>query len=125
MREIPLGRDSLTGLPFTSQRFVVTNTSQQRLGFHFKYVTLLDRWCFDLRVNDELKICGRTVVTGSNLFAPHGFGAGSFFAADITGRESKPGLQQLIDGSVRMFYMNEDERVGLETLREYVRDNAP
>ena len=118
MREITLARDSQTCLPFTSQVFSVTNVNQKRLGFHFKYSTMLNRWTFDLTVDGEVKLCGRTVVMQTNLFAPHGLSVGSLFAIDVSDRGAEPGLKELIDGSVRLVLLEEGERIGIEVQRQ-------
>ena len=118
MREITLARDTQTGLPFTSQVFSITNVNQKRLGFHFKYNTLKNRWAFDITVDGEVKVCGRAVVLETNLFAPHGFGVGSLFAVDVNNTGAEPGFRELIDGSVRLFLLEDSERVSLEVLRQ-------
>lgn len=119
MREIRLIKDQRTGLPVTSQIFTVPNLGQQRLGFHFKYVTLIDRWVFDFYIDDTPVLCGRKVVLGTNLLAPHAFRVGALFALDMEGKGDEPGLEAITDESIRLFHLSELEQVNLTVLSEY------
>lgn len=103
MREIRLIADTNTGIPLTSQIFTVPNTDQARLAFHFKYISICDRWAFDFYIDDEPRMFGRQVVLETNLLAPFDFGVGALVAYDYEGAGDEPGLLPMVDGSIRMY----------------------
>lgn len=113
MREIKLVRSLDEGVIATSQVFTVPNTGGQRLGFHFKYVTTIERWIFDLYIDDVPVLCGQTVVLDTNLLASYGLGIGALFATDIEGAGDEPRLAELTDGSIRIYHLSPVEQVNL------------
>ncbi|MEM7279629.1 MAG: hypothetical protein AAF385_16070 [Pseudomonadota bacterium] len=119
MREIRLTRDLQNGQPYTSQSFTIPTTQQERLGFHFKYIHDLDRFAFDLTINDLPRLYGMTVLTGHNLLAPFGFNVGALFAVDMSGKGKSPGLTEIMEHSVRIFHFSEVERVNQEEILRY------
>ena len=124
MREIQLIQTSDTGVPATSQIFTVPNTNQQRLGFHFKYVTLIDRWMFDLYIDDVPALCGRRVVLDTNLLAPYALGVGALWAMDVEGAGDPPGLIPMTDGSIRLFHLSRLEQASLYVNQVLDPDNT-
>ncbi len=110
MREIKLlqavGDSSIPA----SQRFSVPNTGQERMVFHFKYITLVDRWMFDLTLDDEAVILGQKVVLNVNLFAPYGLGIGALFAYDVEEKNNRAGYNEIASGAVRLYHMTELEQ---------------
>lgn len=110
MRRIRLITDQNNGVPLTSQVFTVPNTGQERLGFHFKYITLNDRWAFDFFIDDQPVMFGRPVVLESNLLSPYGFGVGALVAYDVEGAGDEPGLMPLTDGSIQIFHFSDLEQ---------------
>ena len=116
MREIKLISDRDTGAPATSQIFTIPNLGQERLGFHFKYVGLCNRWAFDFFIDDRPVMYGRKVVLETNLLAPYSFGVGALVAYDVEGIGDDPGLNDLIDGSIRLYHFSPLEQAQIAQL---------
>lgn len=80
----------------------------QRVTFRLRYNGHLDRWCFDLSIDDLPVINGRRIVIGQDLLRPFSFGIGAIVAAPVDG-VSLPGRRQLVDGRVKVFHLSDAE----------------
>lgn len=91
------------------QRFGLT-LNNRRVTMRLRYNTLIDRWSFDLAVDDVPVLTGRRVIIGVNLLAafPQLADLGVIFAADIV-EGSQPGRYDLPNGKVRLYQTTEAE----------------
>ena len=113
MREIKLIQSIDNTVTATSQKFTIPNTGQQRLGFWFKYSSLMDRWFFYFFIDDEAVLCGQKVVLDTNLLAPYSFGVGAIMAIDVTGTGQMPNYEAITSRAVRLYHYTEEEVVSL------------
>lgn len=79
-----------------------TIINSRRVTIRLRYNTTIDRWSFDLSIDDEPVLYGRRVVTGVDLLAAFDFGIGMIFAS-VMRDGGEPSRSGLVDGSVRMF----------------------
>lgn len=90
------------------QRFALT-LGTQRVTMRVRYNTLIDRWSFDLAIDDVPVLTGRRIVIGVDLLAAFPqFDLGVLFATDnVAG--SMPGRFDLPNGKVRFYQATEAE----------------
>lgn len=85
-----------------------TVLSNKRVSFRFRFNTLIQRWAFDLALDDVPVITGRRVVTGVDLIEPFNLDIGKLFAV-----ENVPGAVAdrlgLPNGSVRLYQVTDAE----------------
>lgn len=80
----------------------------RRVTIRLRYNVTIDRWSFDLSIDDLPVLHGRRIVPGVDLLEPFRFGIGMLAAAPIkTG--SLPGRTDLPNGNVKLFHLTEDE----------------
>lgn len=90
------------------QRFGLT-LGNRRVTMRVRYNTLIDRWSFDLSVDDVPVLTGRRIIVGVDLLAAFPqFDLGVLFAADIV-EGSQPGRYDLPNGKVRLYQATEAE----------------
>lgn len=80
----------------------------RRVTIRLRYNVTVDRWSFDLSIDDLPVLHGRRIVTGIDLLAPFAFGIGLFIAAPIK-VGSMPDRDDLPNGNVKLFHLTEDE----------------
>lgn len=80
----------------------------RRVTMRLCYNVTVDRWSFDLSIDDNPVLHGRRIVTGVDLLKPFSFGVGVIFAAPIVG-EAVPDRTNLVNGNVKMFQTTEAE----------------
>lgn len=80
----------------------------RRVTIRLRYNVTMDRWSFDLSIDDLPVLHGRRVVTGIDLLEPFGFGIGMLVAAPIK-VGSLPGRSDFPNGNVKLFHLTEDE----------------
>ena len=73
----------------------------RRVSFRLRYNAHLDRWMFDLRIDDAPVLNGRRIVTGIDLLRGLGLGIGAIFAFSPSG--AAPGRRSLPTGTVRLY----------------------
>lgn len=101
----------------TQRIFLDTNPSQQfstvvdgvRIVFTFKYNTKTERFYFDMSVNDEFILQGRTLVGDTDVLGgipkiASKFGA--LVALDIDDKGRPPTLENIASGDVRVFMVS-------------------
>ena len=115
MREIKLIQAIDDQSSVTSQNFSVINLGTKRLGFEFRYNTMLDRWFFNLAVDDDFVLYGQKIVLNTNLLTPHGFGVGVLFAFDTEGTGNEPTYNAILNRSVRLYHASALEQFQLLT----------
>lgn len=80
----------------------------RRVTIRLRFNVTIDRWSFDLSIDDLPVLHGRRIVTGIDLLEPFAFGIGLLIAAPIkTG--SLPDRGDLPNGNVKLFHLTEDE----------------
>lgn len=93
--------------PFADQKFA-TILEGRRVSIRLRYNPTVDRWSFDLAIDDEPRLHARRVVTGIDLLAPFNFGVGVIFAAPMV-PNAVPTWSQLPNGEVRIFQTTKAE----------------
>lgn len=101
----------------TQRIFLDANPSQQfstvvdgvRVVFVFKYNTKIERFYFDMSVNDEFVLQGRTLVGDTDVLSgistlSRQFGA--LVALDIDDKGRPPTLENIASGNVRVFMVS-------------------
>ena len=88
------------------QRFSVV-IENQRVTFDLWYNLTIDRWSFDLSIDDEPVIHGRRIVTGSDLLASFHLGLGVLFA--VADGSAEPGRDALPLGTVTLYSATQEE----------------
>ncbi|WP_116082120.1 hypothetical protein [Tropicimonas sp. IMCC34011] len=74
----------------------------RRITMRLRHNPTIDRWSFDLAIDDGWVLRGRRIVTGVDLLKPFGFGIGMIFAAR-TGPLSEPDRTALPAGDVELY----------------------
>lgn len=82
--------------------------NNRRVTFRIYYAKAMDRWSFDLSIDDVPVLYGRRIVVGVDLLAPFGFDIGSIFVLEAT-TGGTPNRRGLPDGLVRMYHATEAE----------------
>lgn len=81
---------------------------RRRVTIRLRYNVTIDRWSFDLSIDDLPRLYGRRIVLGVDLLEPFDFGIGVIFASDVT-PGSQPTRNNLPAGLVRLFHTTEAE----------------
>ncbi|MCB1421735.1 MAG: hypothetical protein KDJ69_04570 [Nitratireductor sp.] len=98
------------------REIVLTDTADQELTvlvgattvtFRFRFMDMLKRWVFDLKIDNTWKLHGRTVFLRQDLIEPFDFGIGKLVAWDYTDRRPHPGRTELPKREVRLFLVSE------------------
>lgn len=79
----------------------------RRVSMRLRYNAFIDRWCFDLALDDLPILHGRRIVTGIDLLAPFNLGIGVIFAASLN--SDLPTRSNLPAGNVRLYQVNQAE----------------
>ncbi len=98
---------NITVSDHADQQFAVI-LNNRRVTLRLRYNPIVDRWTFDLSIDDVPKIQGRKIVTGVDLLKPFNLGIGILFAWSIV-PGSVPNREQLINGSVGLFHTMPEE----------------
>lgn len=85
---------------------VIMNT--RRVTIRVRYNPTVDRWSFDLSVDDTPVLYGRRIVTGVDLLAPFRLGLGALFAV-ATAAGLNPDRQGLPSRLVRLYTASPEE----------------
>jgi hypothetical protein len=82
--------------------------NNRRITLRLRYNVTIDRWSFDLSVDDKPVIHGRRIVTGIDLLKPFNLGLGMIFALshDVTAVPDRKSLPLSI---VKLFHASEEE----------------
>jgi hypothetical protein len=80
----------------------------RRVTLRLRYNVTVDRWSFDLSIDDQPVLHGRRIVAGIDLLEPFQFNIGMLVAAPIKAG-SIPGRNDLSNGNVKLFHLTEDE----------------
>lgn len=80
----------------------------RRVTIRLRYNVTVDRWSFDLSIDDLPVLYARRIVTGVDLIEPFKFGLGLIFALDVT-VGADPNRVQLPNGEVRLYHATEEE----------------
>lgn len=75
--------------------------NNRRVSFRLRYNAHMDRWMFDLRIDDVPVVNGRRIVTGIDLLRGLGLGVGAIFAFSPSG--AAPGRRALPAGTVKLY----------------------
>lgn len=92
---------------FPDQQFATT-LEGRRVTIRLRYNITMDRWTFDLSIDDLPVLHGRVIVLGVDFLKPFHFGIGVMFAAAMTAG-AQPNRAQLPNGEVKIFQASEDE----------------
>lgn len=80
----------------------------RRCTFRLRYSQSVDRWSFDLSIDDQPVLHGRRIVVGNDLWGGLALGLGYLFA--IAAKEgAEPGRDQLPNGLVRLYHVTETD----------------
>jgi len=80
----------------------------RRVTIRLRYNVTIDRWSFDLAIDDQPVLTGRRIVTGIDMLAPFNLGIGAMFAlAEKDG--AVPDRNNLPRGIVRLYHASEAE----------------
>lgn len=85
-----------------------TVLNNQRVTIRLRYNVYIDRWSFDLSIDDLPVLHGRRVVIGVDLLKPFNFGIGMLFALP-TAAGDEVTRDNLIGGIVNFYHATEDE----------------
>lgn len=80
----------------------------RRVTIRLRYNVTVDRWSFDLSIDDLPVLHGRRIVTGIDFLEPFQFGIGMLIAAPVK-PGSLPDRADLPNGNVKLFHATEDE----------------
>lgn len=80
----------------------------RRVTIRLRYNVTVNRWSFDLSIDDLPVLHGRRIVTGIDLLEPFQFGIGTLIAAPIK-PGSLPDRDDLPNGNVKIFHATEAE----------------
>lgn len=80
----------------------------QRVTFRLRFIGFMNRWIFDLSIDEQPVLTGRRIVLGIDLLRPFNFGLGVMFAADVKAG-SEPDRQSLPNGNVKIFQASNEE----------------
>ena len=80
----------------------------RRVTLRLRYNVSINRWAFDLSIDDLPILHGRRVVTGVDLIKTFNLGIGAVFAAVIV-PGAEPGRNDLPSGTVKLFHATDAE----------------
>lgn len=78
----------------------------RRVTINLRYVLFLDRWSFDLSIDDDPVIQGRRIVSGIDLISTFNLGIGSIFAFPFS---DDIGFDQIANGEVKLYHATKEE----------------
>lgn len=84
----------------------------QRCTIRLRYNQTVNRWAFDLSLDDRPILQGRRIVLDRNLLAELGFGLGYLFAG-ADDPNAVPGRTELPSGIVRLYYLTDADRAAV------------
>jgi len=84
-----------------------TIINSRRVTFRLRYNYVSQYWSFDMALDGDYILHGRRIVLNTDLVAEFDFGIGRIFAYSTN--NSRPGRQELINGTVKFYQANEDE----------------
>ena len=90
------------------QDFTVQLNNKQ-CTFRFRFMTLLDRWVFDLDIDGVGVLRGRVMHLRVDLLRPFAFDIGALVAWDYTDEGSQPGRSEVPARQVRLFSIQDAE----------------
>jgi len=82
--------------------------NRRRVTIRLRYNVTIDRWSFDLSIDDLPVLYGRRIVTGIDLLANFNFGIGQLFAWPMVDG-AEPNRENLPNGNVRLYQVNDAE----------------
>lgn len=85
-----------------------TIINQRRVTIRLRYNGTIDRWSFDLSIDNLPVLTGRRVVTGVDLLKPFNLGLGMIFAVAVT-PGAVPDRAALPAGTVRLYQASDEE----------------
>lgn len=81
--------------------------NNRRVTLRLRYNKIVDRWMFDLSIDDQPVLNGRRIVAGLDLLRGFGLGIGAIVAFSPAG--AAPGRSALPNGTVKLYSVSADE----------------
>lgn len=82
----------------------------RRTTIRLRYSPLINRWSFNLAIDDQLVLRPRKIVTGVDLLDPFNFGIGMLKAMRIDPlSDVEEGYDELVQGLVRLYHISDDD----------------
>ena len=100
------------------REIVLTDAADQEMSvligsatvtFRFRFMDILKRWVFDLKIGDSWVLHGRAIFLRQDLLEPFEFGIGRLVAWDYTDRRPYPGRTELPKREVRLFLVSDTD----------------
>jgi len=81
--------------------------NNRRVTLRLRYNKIVDRWMFDLSIDDQPVLNGRRIVAGLDLLRGFGLGIGAIVAFSPAG--AAPNRTALPSGVVKLYSVSADE----------------
>lgn len=81
--------------------------NNRRVTLRLRYNKIVDRWMFDLSIDDQPVLNGRRIVAGLDLLRGFGLGIGAIVAFSPAG--AAPNRAALPSGVVKLYSVSADE----------------
>ena len=95
------------------QEFTVSLNDKQ-CTFRFRFMTMLNRWVFDLDIDGVQVLNGRIMYLRIDLLRSLGLGIGGLVAWDYTDEGSEPGRNEVPARQVRIFSIQDEEVAAIQ-----------